>query len=317
MQYLLLILGLVLLIAGGEFALRGAIGLARRMRISTAVIGLTVMGFGTSTPELVVAVQAVLTGNSDIAVGNVFGSNIANTLLILGVGALIGTLSCDPRAVRRDGVVMLLAAALACGLGATGGIVFWQGVVMLACLFAFMWASYRHDVRSRDAVKGLHESVAKETSGIPAGTLGIALYIVSGFGGLIYGAAMLVESAVSIASAAGVSQTIIGLTLVAFGTSLPELAATVVAVYRRHTDIAIANALGSNIFNILGVLGAGALFGPLEFSGRIATYDQWIMLGAAAILLPVMISGWRVSRIEGAALLAAYTAYIGSLILRA
>lgn len=316
MEYLFLVLGLVLLILGGEFALRGAIGMARRLRISTAVIGLTVMGFGTSAPELVVTVRAVLTGNGDIAVGNAIGSNIANTLLILGVGALIRALSCDPRAVRRDGVVMLLTTMLLCGFGLTGGIVFWQGAVMVICLLAFMWASYRHDARNRDASSDLHEGVAEETSRIPASVFGIAVCTVAGIAGLIFGASMLVESAVSIASAAGVPQTIIGLTLVAFGTSLPELAATIVAAFRRHTDIAIANALGSNIFNILGVLGVGALFGRLEFSAQIVSYDQWVMLGTAAILLPVMISGWRVSRTEGAVFVTGYVAYIASLFIR-
>lgn len=316
MEIVFLTAGLALLILSGEFALRGAIGLAHKINVSTAVIGLTVMGFGTSAPELVVTIQAVLTGNADIAVGNAIGSNIANTMLILGAGALIRPLSCDPRAVRRDGTVMILSAALLCGLGLMGGIIAWQGVCMLAMLAAFMWWSYRRDTRHRDEAADLHEEMAEETSGIPRSTLSISIYILGGFAGLAYGAALLVESAVVIAEAAGVSQSIIGLTLVAFGTSLPELAATLVAAYRRHTDIAIANVLGSNIFNILGVLGAGALFGPLGFSDHIVTIDQWVMLGSVVILLPILISGWRVSRAEGGLLLAGYAAYIGSLTIR-
>jgi cation:H+ antiporter len=316
MEALFLALGLALLILGGEFALRGAIGMARKARISTAVIGLTVMGFGTSAPELVVTIQAVLSGNADIAVGNAIGSNIANTLLILGVGALIRPLICDPHAVRRDGAFMLFTAILLCGFGLSGGIVAWQGVTMLGLLVAFMWWSYRRDTRQHDAAADLHEEVADETSGIPKGTFTIAIYIVGGFAGLAYGASLLVEAAVAIAEAAGISQSTIGLTLVAFGTSLPELAATMVAAYRRHTDIAIANVLGSNIFNVLGVLGAGALFGPLSFSDHIVSIDQWIMLGSAIVLLPIMISGWRVSRTEGAFLLASYIAYMGSLTIR-
>ncbi|NKB59971.1 MAG: calcium/sodium antiporter [Alphaproteobacteria bacterium] len=316
MEILFLTAGLALLILSGEFALRGAIGLARRANISTAVIGLTVMGFGTSAPELVVTIQAVLTGSADIAVGNAIGSNIANTLLILGAGALIRPLSCDPRAVRRDGTVMILSAALLCVWGLMGGIVVWQGVLMLALLVAFMWWSYQLDTRHRDKASDLHEEMAEETSGIPRSAVSIAVYILGGFAGLAYGAALLVESAVVIAEAAGVSQSIIGLTLVAFGTSLPELAATLVAAYRRHTDIAIANVLGSNIFNILGVLGTGALFGPLGFSDHIVTVDQWVMLGTAVILLPILISGWRVCRAEGALLLTGYAVYIGSLTIR-
>lgn len=316
MEILFLALGLVLLLLGGEFALRGAIGLARKVQVSTAIIGLTVMGFGTSAPELVVTIQAVLTGNADIAVGNAIGSNIANTLLILGAGALVRPLTCDPRAVRRDGTVMLLVTALLCGLGMMGGIVAWQGAVMLTLLVTFMLWSYLQDARNQDAAADLHEGMADETSGIPQSTIVITIYILGGFAGLAFGAALLVDAAVTIAEAAGVSQSIIGLTLVAFGTSLPELAATLVAAYRRHTDIAIANVLGSNIFNVLGVLGAGALFGPLGFSEHIVSIDQWVMLGTAVILLPIMISGWRVSRAEGAVLLLAYVVYMGSLTIR-
>jgi cation:H+ antiporter len=316
MEILFLALGLALLLLGGEFALRGAIGLARKVQVSTAVIGLTVMGFGTSAPELVVTIQSVLTGNADIAVGNAIGSNIANTLLILGAGALVRPLTCDPRAVRRDGTVMLLVTALLCGLGLMGGIVAWQGAIMLTLLVVFMLWSYMQDARNQDAVADLHEGVADESNGIPQSAIVITIYIFGGFAGLAYGASLLVEAAVTIAEAAGVSQSIIGLTLVAFGTSLPELAATLVAAYRRHTDIAIANVLGSNIFNILGVLGAGALFGHLGFSEHIVSIDQWVMLGTAVILLPIMITGWRVSRAEGAVLLLGYVAYIGSLTVR-
>jgi len=316
MEVLFLVLGLALLILGGEFALRGAIGLARSLDISPAVIGLTVMGFGTSAPELVVTVQAVLADSADIAIGNAIGSNIANTTLILGAGAVIRPLSCDPRAVRRDGTIMMLATLLLCLLGLTGGIHAWQGVTMLGSLASFMWWSYLQDKRHHDATAELHEEVSEETSGIPQSRMVVISYIVCGFAGLAFGASLLVDSAVTLAQAAGISQSIIGLTLVALGTSLPELAATIVAAYRGHTDIAIANVLGSNVFNILGVLGTGALFGPLPFTGQIVTVDQWIMLSAAIVLLPIMITGWRVSRLEGGALLAAYAIYIGSVTIR-
>ena len=316
MDFLFLALGLVLLIIGGELALRGAIGLARTLDISPAVIGLTIMGFGTSAPELVVTVQAVLSGSADLAVGNAIGSNIANTLLILGAGAVIRPLTCDPRGVRRDGAVMLVTTLLLCALGLTGGIVLWQGVAMLGMLFLFMGWSYVQDKRYRDEATDLHEGMAEETSGIPTNLAIIAVFIAGGFAGLAFGANLLVDAAVALAKAAGISEAIIGLTLVAFGTSLPELAATMVAAYRRHTDIAIANVLGSNIFNILGVLGTGALFGPLPFSAHIVTIDQWVMLAAAAILLPIMITGWRVSRTEGAILLIAYATFVGTLTIR-
>ena len=306
----------MLLILGGEFALRGAIGLARSLNISTAVIGLTVMGFGTSAPELVVTVQAVLSGGSDIAIGNAIGSNIANTLLILGAGAVIRPLSCDPRAVRRDGTIMMLATFLLCALGLTGGIVAWQGATMLGLLATFLWWSYLQDKRHHDAAAVLHEDSAAETSGIPKSKVAVVSYIVAGFAGLAIGASLLVDAAVALAESAGISQSVIGLTLVALGTSLPELAATMVAAYRRHTDIAIANVLGSNIFNILGVLGAGATIGPLQFADQIISVDQWVMLSAAIVLLPIMITGWHISRKEGGTLLAAYVVYMGSLTIR-
>lgn len=308
MDILFLVLGFILLILGGEFALRGTVGLARFMGVSPAIIGLTVMGIGTSAPELVVTIQSVLAGNADIAVGNAIGSNIANTLLILGMGALVRPLSCDPRAVRHDGTMMLFAALLLCGLGLLGGIATWQGGSMLTLLAGFMWLSYRRDRRHQNAVTELHEKVGEKNAGIPMGILKIITCILGGFVGLVYGAALLVETAVAIAEAVGIPQSIIGLTLIAFGTSLPELTATMIAAYRHHADVAVANVLGSNIFNILGVLGTGALFGPLEFSGHIVAVDQWIMLASAVLLLPIMVTGRRISRLEGAFMLSAYVA---------
>lgn len=308
MDILFLVLGLIFLMFGGEFAVRGAVGLARFMNVSPAIIGFTVMGIGTSAPELVVAVEAVLAGNAGLAVGNVIGSNIANSLLILGAGALIRPLGCDPRAVRRDGVMTLLATLLLCGLGLLGGVAIWQGGAMLLGLAGFMWWSYQQDRRHHDATTELHERVGEKKADVPMGIVKITACILAGFAGLVYGAALLIESAVALAEAAGVPQSVIGLTLVAFGTSVPELTATIIAAYRHRTDVAVANVLGSNIFNILGVLGAGALFGHLGFSDHIVAVDQWIMLASAALLLPVMITGLRISRLEGAFMLGAYAA---------
>jgi len=316
MDFLYLSTGLAMLVVGGELTLRGAIGLARVLGVSTAIIGLTVMGFGTSAPELVVTVRAVLTGNVDIAVGNAVGSNIANTLLILGIGALICPLVSDPRAVYRDGAFMVAVSALLCGLGYSGVIESWQGIAMVLALFAFIGWSYLHDIRTHDPAADLHSEFAEETAGIQEQSLVIFGYLLSGIAGLVYGAALLVDSAVSIAHAAGVSQSVIGLTVVAFGTSLPELAATAVAAWRRHTDIAIANVLGSNIFNILGVLGIGAIFRPLSFAADIADVDQWVMLAAAFVLIPILVTGWRICRAEGAVLLILYAGYIASISMR-
>lgn len=316
MDYLTLAAGLIILVIGGEATLRGAIGMAQMLGVSTAIIGLTVMGFGTSAPELVVTVRAALGGNADIGVGNIVGSNIANSLLILGVGALICPLFCDPRAVRRDGVVMVLAMLAFCLIGLTGEITSWQGGVMLLSLFAFLVWSYFHDKRTHDPAAELHEDFAEETPGVPDNKVIIGLYLVFGLAGLTFGAELMVDAAVRIAERAGMPQSVIGLTIVAFGTSLPELGATVIAAWRKHTDIAVASVLGSNIFNILGVLGVGALVTPLSVAPDIVAVDQWVMLAATAFLMPVLISGWRIDRREGFVLFTLYLAYLGSLAYR-
>lgn len=316
MDYLYLVLGLLVLVIGGEAALRGAVGLAQALGVSAAIIGLTVMGFGTSAPELVVTVRAALDGNVDIGVGNIVGSNIANSLLILGIGALICPLFCDPHAVRRDGAVMVLAMTAFCLISLTEEIQQWQGGVMVASLVAFIVWSYFHDKKHHDPAAALHEDFAKETPGVSTNKLHITLYMIVGLAGLSFGADLMVNSAVRIAERAGLPQSIIGLTIVAFGTSLPELGATAIAAWRRHTDIAVASVLGSNIFNILGVLGVGALVTPLSIAPNIANLDQWIMLAATMLLMPVIISGWRIDRREGLVLFALYLAYVSSMAFR-
>lgn len=317
MDYLLLIVGLVILVFGGEATLRGAIGLARLLKLSSAIIGLTVMGFGTSAPEFLVTVKSALQGNVDIGVGNIIGSNIANSLLILGAGALICPLVCDPRAVRRDGVFMLAATLVLCALGLSGTITAWAGGTMFLALCIFLTWTYFHDRRHHDAAAELHEDIGEETQEVPRKSWVIFVYLAVGFGGLSIGADMMVSSAGNIAANAGVPQSIIGLSIVAFGTSLPELGATAIAAWRRHTDIAVANVLGSNIFNIMAVLGVSALFTPLEIAPSIAAVDQWVMLGSIIFLAPVLITDWRVSRLEGLSLLVLYIGYIFSLVLRA
>jgi len=296
--------------------LRGAIGLSRLLGVSPAIIGLTVMGFGTSAPELVVTIRAALTGSIDIAVGNAVGSNIANTFLILGVGAMICPLVCDPKAVYRDTGFMVAASALLCLLGYFGVIERWEGAAMLVALFIFVSWTYLHDIRTHDAAAELHTDMADEKPGTPASLLSIGGHLIAGISGLVYGASLLVDSAVAVAEAAGVPQSIIGLTLVALGTSLPELGATAVAAWRRHTDIAIANVVGSNIFNILGVLGGGAVFQPLTIAPEISSIDQWIVLVSAIILVPILVTGWRINRTEGIVLLFLYAGYLGSVTMR-
>jgi cation:H+ antiporter len=316
MDFVLMIAGLGLLILGGELALRGAIGLARKIGVSPTIIGLTIMGFGTSAPEVVVTIRAALTGSVDIAVGNAVGSNIANTFLILGVGAVICPLVCDPKAVYRDTGFMVAVSALLCLFGWFGIIERWEGAAMLLALVVFVSWTYFHDIRTHDEAAELHSEMAEETQAVPQNAAVIGGSLVAGIGALIYGATLLVDAAVTIAEAAGVPQSIIGLTVVAVGTSLPELGATAVAAWRRHTDIAVANVVGSNIFNILGVLGAGAVVTPLRIASEIAAIDLWIVLASAVALVPILVTGWRIDRAEGIVLLLFYGGYSGSVAAR-
>lgn len=308
-------LGLVILLLGGEATLRGAIGLARLLGVSPAMIGLTVIAFGTSAPELTVSLNAALAGQPDIAIGNVVGSNIANILMVLGIGALITPLVCNPLAVRRDAMAMLAALVVLVLLGLTGEIFAWHGVLMVAALVAYIGWTYRVDRRTNNPAAELHAREAEETTGVPAATPVVLLYLAVGLGALIGGAALMVEGAVSIARDAGISESVIGLSLVAFGTSLPELTATAVAAWRRHTDVAVANVLGSNLFNVLLILGTASNVAPLPFAADIVRIDIWIMLASGIVLIPIMITGWRVSRAEGAFMLICYVAYIASLAL--
>lgn len=316
MDLLLFFSGLAILAIGGEATLRGAIGLARRLDISPAVIGLTVVGIGTSLPELVVSVQAAIEGKPDLATGNIIGSNTTNILLILGIGAAIYPLACDPRAVRRDGLAMSLATLLCVVLALHGEIRPWIGIMMVASLVTFLAWSCRHDQTSRDPAAALHAREAETTPAAPDG-MGVSLvYAVLGLAGLAGGAILLVEGAVGIARSFAVPETVIGLTLVALGTSLPELFATVIAALRRHGDVAIGNVLGSNLFNIMGTLGATAVLGPLPIAADIRSIDIWVMLAATALAIPLMVTGWRISRLEGIFLMLAYAVYIASLFLR-
>lgn len=313
---LFVLAGLAVLIAAGDATLRGAVGLSRRLGLSPALVGLTVVGFGTSAPELVVSVQAALEGRPGFAVGNAIGSNIANSFLILGAGALIRPLLCEPRAMRRDGGAMLAVTLLCVLIALTGRITAWQGTLMLLVLGGFIAWSYRQDRKWADLPAALHEKEANILTNIPANGLLIGALLAAGFIGLAAGAMMMVDGAASLAQQIGISDAVVGLTIFAFGTSLPELVAAMTAAARGHTDVAVGNVIGSNIFNILGILGTASLIAPLPFDASIRAVDIWVLLGASLVLVPILMTGWRVSRREGAVLLACYTAYIASIVWR-
>ncbi|MFD1342537.1 calcium/sodium antiporter [Litorisediminicola beolgyonensis] len=299
MDVLLIAAGLPALLFGGEWLVSGAVTVAQRLRVSPLVIGLTLVGFGTSMPELITSLRAASLGSPGIALGNVVGSNIANILLILGLAAAIRPVAVDRSALRRDGGWVLAAALAVAALSLLPMIGRGAGLALVLALGLFLWTALR---------SGSVEAAPDEAQGTLPGALmrfGLGLALV------LSGAVMLVEGAIGIARAAGVSETVIGLTLVAVGTSLPELVTSVVAARRGHGAVALGNVLGSNVFNVLGILGVTALALPLPVDEQIARLDVWVMLAATLVLLVFCHSGARLSRREGWALLLGYVAYLG------
>lgn len=310
---LLVLLGLTVLVAAGEATLRGAVGLARKLNMPPAAIGLTIVGFGTSLPELVVSVQAAFDAKPGFAVGNAVGSNIANSLLILGCAALVRPLQCEPRSLRRDGGAMLVATLICIGLGMSGQVVFWQGGLMIVLLFAFIGWSYQQDRKWAGLPAALHEKEGEVVEAVPESTLFVVAMLLSGLVGLGIGADMMVDGAAAIGARAGIPDAVLGLTVFAFGTSLPELVAAMVAAWRGHTDVAVGNVIGSNIFNLMGILGTASLVIPIPFNDALQQIDLWVLLAATLVLFPIIISGWRISRREGALLFCCYIGYIASI----
>jgi len=303
--------GFLLLFVSGELLLRGAVGLARIFGLSPLLIGLTVVAAATSMPELMVTVTAGLDGLTDVGVGNVVGSNIANILLILGAAAVIHPIPTRPRMVLRDAGAVLIATALFAGFGVTGPLGWIHGAIMLALLGFYIWFSTWNEIAAanRDQPAAKQENLTA-LGWAPAGSWLALATVAAGAGGLVLGSDLLVEGAVTIARAAGISESVIGLTLIAIGTSLPELATAVTAARHHHADLALGNALGSNIFNILLVLGALVLIAPVQLAAEVLRFDLWVMVGVTVLLFPIMMSGWRISRLEGALFLALYAAYI-------
>ncbi|MEO5336985.1 MAG: calcium/sodium antiporter [Magnetospirillum sp. WYHS-4] len=308
MTYLLLAVGSLLLVIGAEFLVRGGVSLAQRLGVTPLLIGLTVVAFGTSAPELFVSVDAALAGSSGIAVGNVVGSNIINVLLVLGMVGLVAPIPLARRTTLRDIGLALAASALFLVVGWTSDAIRWgQGLVMLGLLAVIGFHTYRQERLSDAEAKDLEA---------PYRSLGaILLAIAAGLGLLVGGARLLVESSIAIARDFGISEAVIGLTLVAGGTSLPELVTSVVAALRGRTDISVGNILGSNISNLLLILGTASQFGTLPVPPEIMGFDAWVMLAATAVLLPPTLLGGRLGRLWGLLFLAGYGAYLHALYL--
>jgi cation:H+ antiporter len=306
-EYVLIIAGLFLLAFGAEALVRGAVWLALRLNVSPLLIGLTVVAWGTSTPELIVSVNASLSGNYGIAVGNVVGSNIVNILLILGLAALISPMTLPKRAIGRDALFALLAAGLFAFIALRQPVFgFDEGVVFLLVLLGmaiFAYSQERASVADVPAEPPLDHSVLVDI-----------LLVATGLGLLALGADMLVEGSVAVARDFGLSETVIGLTLVAVGTGLPELATTVVAAVRGRAGISVGNIMGSNIYNILAILGVTALVAPVQIDPKIVAFDMWVMIGATLLLFVPLLFGNRMGRFYGLLLIAGYGAYVSYLL---
>lgn len=308
--FLYCVAGFILLGVSGEALLRGAVTTADRLKVPPLLIGLTVIAFGTSIPELTVSLNAARSGNPDIAVGNVVGSNIANILLVLGAMAVFRSFTIDAGTLNRDGRVMLGVSVLMVLMALNGVITQWMGFGLLAILAGFTFLLYRRARQEAD----VDETAASVDENLLEGSLLLALIIlIAGLAGVLWGSDLMVKGAVGVAQQAGISQAVIALSIVAIGTSLPELFISLFASLRGHAGLAIGNIIGSNISNILLILGVVASTGPLNVSAEIANRDVWVMLGVAILGLVLMRSARRMSRIEGLFSLVLYALYVGYL----
>lgn len=302
--------GFVYLVLGGDLLVRGALGLSRRLAVSPIVVGLTVVAFGTSAPELVISVYATATGFPGVALGNVVGSNIANILLVLGVPALISPIRADRQAIGPHIGVMVLISVIFVVMTLNGIVSRFDGVIMLLMLVALLAYVYHRRV----AVPGLDidddEDQYERVLGLPGRTLPAIGFVMLGIILLPLGADLTVEGATALARQFSIPEIVIGSTVVALGTSLPELTTTVIAAFHRSSDIALGNVVGSNVFNILLVAGASALVVPLPVPVEFRQFDLWVMLGASLLLLVFVLLRLPINRFAGLLLSSGYIAYI-------
>jgi len=319
MQGLFLLLGLVLLIGGGDILVRGAVRIAERLRLSPMLIGLTVVGMGTSMPELAASVQASLAGSPGIALGNIVGSNIANALLILGAAALIGPIAVQSKALWRDGGVGTLAAMALLAAGASVGLSRAAGFAFLCAMAGYIYFAYRQERAGAPHGAAYDRAIAMEEvdpalvpHDKPTASLATALALFAvGLALIVAGGVVLVDAAIQIAQQLGISDAVIGLTIVAVGTSFPELVTSVIAAYRRQGDIALGNVLGSNIYNILFIGGITGVVAPTAVPASIMGFDLWVLLATSVLVMVLALTGRRLGRIEGLTLVAAYCVYLG------
>jgi cation:H+ antiporter len=312
--FVLIGVGLALLVVGGEVLVRGASSAARKLGVSPLVIGLTLVGFGTSTPELVTSLQAALAGSPGIAVGNVVGSNISNALLILGLTALIAPIAVDRRAFLRDGPMLAVVTGAAVWVFFQGELTRMLGRIAVALLLAYIGLVWLLERKRPDAEGERIEDEAAMRSGWRGSPWTALLLALGGIAITILGARFLVDGSVTLARAYGVSDTIVGLTIVGVGTSAPELVTSVIAALRKQGDVALGNVIGSNLYNLLGILGVTALVKPVPVPAELLGVDVWVLAGSTVAMILFAFRGMKIFRIEGLILIAGYGVYMGWLL---
>jgi cation:H+ antiporter len=302
-------LGLVILLLAGDVLVKGAVNLSLRLGIPALIVSLTIVAFGTSAPELLISIKSILDGVPGLAMGNVVGSNTANILLVLGVPAIISGLHAASD-TRRTYVMMIAGTVLFIALAFVGPFTWWHGLILLSLLAYVLFDAARSAQAHRAEANGapVDDDLEEADPDMPWWRIG--LYLLLGLIGLPLGADLLVDSSVAIATEYGVSETVIGLTLVAIGTSLPELATTVMAAIRKHADVALGNVIGSNMFNLLAIIGISTFVGPIPVDAGILRFDLWVMLAASLVLAPFVFFRWSMGRGVGLVFTALYVGYI-------
>ena len=317
---LLFIAGLFILILGADLLVRGASRLAAAFGISPLVIGLTIVAIGTASPEIAVSIQAAANGQGDLTLGNVLGSNIFNILFILGVTSIVAPIVIAKQLIRKDAPILLGISLLVFVLALDGNLGAFDGIILLLLVAIYIYFAVKQShSESREVQKEYAKEYAQKESRTTKNFISNISFILVGLGLLVWGSNWLVDSAVQIAKVLGVSELVIGLTIVAIGTSLPEVATSVIAALKGESDIAVGNAVGSNIFNLLGVLGIGSLVSPngIFVAPHVLQFDLPVMIFVALVTLPVFYIDSRISRIEGGLLFSYYIVYMVYIILRA
>ncbi len=319
LPWILSALGLVILLLAGDALVKGAVNLSLRFGVPALIVSLTIVAFGTSAPELLISVQAILDGVPSLALGNVVGSNTANVLLVLGLPALLATMHTSECNTRKTYRFMIIATLVFIALGLRGVYDWIAGIVLLTLMAGVLYDAFRQTRTHRRANKAARAAAAADCCDDDEDVEGadpdmkmwmILAYLVAGLVGLPLGAQLLVTNATIIAQTYGVSDTVIGLTLVAVGTSLPELATTVMAALRRQADVALGNVIGSNIFNLLAIIGIATMVGPIPVDPQFLQFDFWVMLASSLLLLPFVYFGRDISRLWGVVLTGLYAAYV-------